>query len=254
MPTLPTQLLIASLALLFGLCVGSFAATAIDRAFRDGAPASLFSRCDSCGHRLTVVDLLPVLSFVLQRGRCRYCKGTISPWYPGTEAAFGIVSVWGALVVPTNVLPSTLILGWLLVALALSDLRALILPNVLTAGLAISGILTALALAPDAILDHLVGAAAGFATFFAIRLVYARIRGRDGLGPGDEKLVGGAGTWVAWQGLASVILIGALSGITYALVRAAFGRAPGRLEPLPFGTFLCFSTWLVWLYGPILWI
>lgn len=95
----------------------------------------------------------------------------------------------------------------------------------------------------------------GFAVFAFIAKLYRRIRGRDGLGLGDAKLLGALGAWVGWQGLPTVVLYAAGAGLLWALARSLV--RPGRFKPLdpkqrlPFGPFLCLAGWLVWLYGPL---
>jgi leader peptidase (prepilin peptidase)/N-methyltransferase len=100
-------------------------------------------------------------------------------------------------------------------------------------------------------LDSAIGAGAGFAIFALVRWLYRRLRGREGLGLGDAKLLAAAGAWVTWNGLPSVVLIAAVFGLVSALVMAQRGEQLSLNQRLAFGPALCLGTWLVWLYGPI---
>lgn len=140
------------------------------------------------------------------------------------------------------------LLGWALLWLADIDIRLQILPDPLTLGLAAAGLAATYLLAPHRLADHVIGAAAGFAVFVAVAAAYRRLRGRDGLGGGDVKLMAAAGAWVSWEGLASLVLLASLAALAFVLLRPGQRAAAARL---PFGPFLGGALWLVWLKGPI---
>jgi leader peptidase (prepilin peptidase)/N-methyltransferase len=102
------------------------------------------------------------------------------------------------------------------------------------------------------ILERLLAVALGFSVLALVSSAYRRIRNRDGLGLGDAKLLGALGAWVGLGGLASVLFIGALAGIGFALCRAMVMGTPSLRRKLPFGPFLAVSGWIVWLYGPLI--
>ena len=106
---------------------------------------------------------------------------------------------------------------------------------------------------PDAIADHALGGLIGAATLGLIAVLYRRLRGRDGLGWGDVKLFGALGCWTAWQGLPTILLSAALAGLLWAVALRLTGRHLTATTRLPFGPFLCWAGWLVWLYGPVMW-
>ena len=136
-----------------------------------------------------------------------------------------------------------LALALVLLFAALIDLRRMILPDWLTLPLIPLGWAMAAVRAPD-LPDRLIGAAAGFAFFAGIAALYRRLRGRDGLGLGDAKLLAAAGAWVGWRDLPSVVLLGSVGALIWSLAaRRDFGR------PLPFGPFLAGAFWLVWRFG-----
>ena len=137
-------------------------------------------------------------------------------------------------------------------ALAWNDLRRYLLPDPLTLALAVSGLLFAFLLNRDGITDHAVGLIAGFASFALIARLYRGIRGREGLGGGDAKLMAGAGAWVGWQGLPSTVLIGTIAALSVTLLAAKVrGHDLSAETPVPLGVFLAFGLWVTWLFGSV---
>lgn len=231
--------------------IGSFIGVVIVR-LPQGRPIA-FSRsaCEHCSHTLGFYDLIPVLSWALGRARCRHCGAHLSAFYPLVELAALAVAVWALPVTPGWVLPATVFLGWTLLALALIDWRTQTLPDVLTLPLAIAGLAVAYWLDRAAFADHALGAAGGFAAFVGIAFLYRTIRGREGLGFGDAKLMAALGAWISWPGLPSAVLYGGAAGLAFVLAASLAGRRVTMLDRLPFGTFLALGGWLVWLYGPL---
>ncbi|MCB2101838.1 MAG: prepilin peptidase, partial [Rhodobacterales bacterium] len=230
--------------------VGSFLGVLVLR-LPEGRPVLLGrSACPHCGTVLGPRDLVPLVSWLLLRRRCRACGTAIPPFYPLIELAALGVALWAVATAP-NAATATAgcLLGWALLALAEIDRRHMLLPDALTLPLLALGLAATGLLAPDQMINHLIGAAAGFAVLAGLALLYRRLRGRDGLGLGDAKLLAAAGAWVGWEGLPGVVLIGAATGLAWVLVA---GRLSGRpldpARPLPFGPFLALGLWLVWLY------
>jgi leader peptidase (prepilin peptidase)/N-methyltransferase len=210
------------------------------------------SRCPSCGQVLTASELVPIVSWLVQRGRCRSCAGWISARYLWIELAATTVAVWGAIMVSGPLLFVTCGLGWTLVALAAIDARHFVLPDLLTLPLGLAGLAVAWTLHPEHLVGNVVGAVVGYVSFLVLAVAYERLRGRPGLGLGDAKLFAAAGAWVSWSGLPSIAIIAGLSGLGAALLHAALTRRPLDLKTrLPFGPFLAFGFWLVWLHGPL---
>ena len=169
----------------------------------------------------------------------------------GFALAAASLALWAASETEGAVLWLSGALALALLALAEVDRRVMLLPDALTLPLIAAGLAAGWWLAPARFLDHAIGAAAGFAVLAAIGLVYARLRGREGLGLGDAKLLAAAGAWLGWQALAGVVVIGAAAALAVALAR---GLARGRLDPgeaIAFGPFLALGLWLSWLYGPL---
>jgi leader peptidase (prepilin peptidase)/N-methyltransferase len=141
---------------------------------------------------------------------------------------------------------ATCLLGWWLLALALTDILAFLLPDFLTLPLAGAGLIEAALYQPAALPDRLIGLVVGYSAFALLAVVYRRVRGREGLGRGDWKLMAAIGAWVSWQALPAVVMIAsaaALSGVLLGL----FGRPIALAARVPFGAFLCFGAWAVWL-------
>lgn len=250
------SMLLAAPAILAAPFVGSFVATLAYRLPRGQPIAWARSACPSCGARLGAIDLVPIFGWLLRRGHCRQCGAAIAWDYPLAELGALGIACWAAWVVPPGwPLWAVCGLGWVLLALALIDARHLLLPNVLTLPLVVAGLLVALpgdprwAVAPR---DSAIGAVAGYLVFMGLGLLYRRLRGRQGIGQGDAKLLAAAGAWAGWVCLPSVVLIAALSALAWEAARAAIRRR--RLDPagrIAFGVFLALGTWLVVLYGPL---
>ena len=210
------------------------------------------SSCAACGRRLRAWEMAPVLSRAAQGGRCRGCGGKISRHYPLVELAAVGVAVWAALVVPLEVYIATCALGWLLVALSAVDIRTRRLPDSLNLVLAATGLGVAAVLDGTRLLAHVLGGVVGFASLVAIEIAYRCLRGRNGLGRGDAKLLGAIGAWVGPQGLIACIFVAASSGIILVLtIAAAKRRAVSSDTAISFGPFLALGGWLTWLYGPL---
>jgi leader peptidase (prepilin peptidase) / N-methyltransferase len=210
------------------------------------------SACRSCGHRLAARDLVPVASWLWARGRCRYCRAPVARFYPAVElAALGVV-LWAAAVTTGWVFWASCALGWTLLALAVIDQREFVLPDALTLPLIPAGLAVAWLIDPALVPHHAMGAVAGFAVFALVGWVYGRLRGRDGLGLGDAKLLAAAGAWVSWVGLPSVVLLAGAGALAVALIGAAgTGGLPARERAIAFGPYLALALWSVWLHGPI---
>lgn len=232
--------------------IGSFLGVLVRRLPAGMPVAWARSACPHCDRRLSAADLIPVASWLLSGGRCRYCATPLGMFYPGIEIAALGVAVWAAASLPDPLLIwAGCLLGWSLLAAATIDSRHLILPDILVLPLIPAGVLLHAWIMPGRWTDHLAGALIGFALFAVISVAYRGLRRREGLGLGDAKLLAAAGAWVGWAGLPSVVLLGAVFGLATALVLRMTGRNVGRVTELPFGPALALAFWLVWLYGPL---
>jgi len=231
--------------------VGSFLAAAAHR-LPDDARGLLVgrSRCDHCRQPLALRDLVPVLSRVALHGRCRMCGGTIDPAHTVIElAAIGIALLALAAGDPA-LMPGTCILGWWLLLLGAIDRRTGLLPDMLTLPLILAGLLAAL-LEPagPSWPDRAIGAAVGWLLFAGLAFAYRRLRGRDGLGFGDAKLLAAGGAWLGWQALPWVVLVGAGAALMATL--ATTRGEVSRHTAIAFGPWLALGIWAMRLIGPL---
>ncbi len=226
-----------------GLVAGSFLATLVLR-WPEGRPLSGRSRCDGCGVQLEARDLVPLLSWAAFRGRCRHCGAPIPALHPALEGAAAAVGVLAFLVQPGPTGLAGALFGWILLALMALDLGHLWLPDRLTLPLLGLGLL----FGAGGPADRLLGAAVGGGGFLAIALLYRALRGRDGLGLGDAKLMAAIGSWLSVAMLAPLLLLSALAGLAYAAVRAR-RTGLGAADPVPFGACLALAAFPLWLAG-----
>jgi leader peptidase (prepilin peptidase)/N-methyltransferase len=230
--------------------VGSFLGVVIER-LPAGRPIGFArSTCDACGRTLSFGDLIPIGSFAALGGRCRSCGTRIAPFHLYVElAAIGTV-LWAATAEPDPwPLWADCTLGWMLLALGWIDWRHFRLPDALTLPLILAGLAATAANAPERLADHAAGAVAGYLLFRILNIAYRRLRGRDGLGEGDAKLLAAAGAWTGLLALPSIVFYAAGIGLVAALPSALqAGRWDGALA-IPFGAPLALAIWLVRLYG-----
>ncbi|WP_373284573.1 prepilin peptidase [Sphingomonas metalli] len=232
---------------LAGLLIGSFAATVILRWPEGRSIARVRSACDGCGRTLKPAELVPLVSAVISRGRCRSCGMRIDPLHWQVEAGCAIIAIAAGIVAPGLAGVAGAILGWLLLTLAVLDLRAFWLPDAIVAPLALLGLAGGvLGLAPD-LPDRLWGGLGGRASLWLIAAGYRRWRGRDGLGGGDPKLLGAIGLWLGWRLLPAVLLCAGLIGLGVVLFRMVQGRAMVRDDALPLGTLMALAAYPAWL-------
>ncbi|ODP36626.1 prepilin peptidase [Sphingomonas turrisvirgatae] len=233
---------------LLGLVLGSFIATIAMRWPQGRSALHGRSACDSCDKALRAHELVPLLSYVLQRGRCRACGGAIHPGHPGTELAGLVVGVAAGLVAPGPEGVAGAIFGWLLLALAALDLAAFWLPNLLTATLALTGIVDGFLFPPNW-LDRIAGGVIGYCLLELARFTYRLIRKRQGLGGGDARMFAGIGIWLGASMLAPILLAASLIGLAFAAAARISGREMSMTSRLPLGTLLAIAAFPAWLYG-----
>jgi leader peptidase (prepilin peptidase)/N-methyltransferase len=195
---------------------------------------------------------VPLVSFIWLRGRCRHCRAPIGLFHPAVELAAVAVAVWAMLARsdPGRVWAGCG-LGWTLLALAWIDWNDFLLPDLLTLPLLLAGLALTLVSDPAALTDHCVAAVLAYMSFQGLAIAYRRLRGFDGLGGGDAKLIAAAGAWCGLAALPSVVLAGALFGLLAALGLALGGRIMTPTTRIPFGPCIALAFWLVWLHGAL---
>lgn len=250
---MPAPTALAILFAVLGLIFGSFIAAVTVRMPREEDIVLARSRCMSCGETLKPWQLVPVFSWLIQRGRCAMCGAAVSPRYLLIECAAAAIGVWAALSGAGDLTwtIATAALGWQLLLIALIDAENFWLPDELTLPLIATGLIAGAVIAWGWPIDQIIGAVAGFASLWLLAELYRRVRGRQGLGGGDPILFAGAGAWVGWQGLPSVLLWACAAGFSVVLTLLITRRSVSGTDRLPFGSFLAIGLWLTWLYGPL---
>ncbi|MEM9575094.1 MAG: prepilin peptidase, partial [Pseudomonadota bacterium] len=193
---------------LLGLIVGSFLATLIVRWPLGKSITTGRSKCDSCEKQLAPSELIPVVSYVWQKGRCVDCGEAINTHHLAIELTSALVGALALYVAPNIIGLAGAFFGWLLLTLASLDAEHQWLPDRLTAILAISGISSALIIRDPILVDRIIGGLVGYFSLALIAIAYRKLRGREGLGGGDPKMLAGIGIWLGWQYL-PIVLIGA---------------------------------------------
>ncbi|MBK1694315.1 prepilin peptidase [Chromatium weissei] len=265
--------LLALTAVLFGLLIGSFLNVVILRLplmmqtdwqrecaelTNSAAPnttveplslSSPPSTCPHCGHRIRAYENIPIISYLLLRGKCSACKAPISLRYPLVEALTAVLTLAVALQFGmTWQLPAALLLTWALIALALIDYDTQLLPdNIVLPLLWLGLLLNAFEMFTD---SHtaVLGAAAGYLSLWTVFQLFRLATGKEGMGYGDFKLLALFGAWLGWQLLPQIVLLSALTGAVLGVLLIVTGQQR-REQPLPFGPFLAVAGWISLLWG-----
>ncbi len=235
-----------------GLIVGSFLATIVSRWPRGRSVVTGRSRCDGCARALGPLDLVPLLGWLIARGRCRACGAQIDPIHPLVELGAGVIGALCAWAFPSGTALFMAVGGWLLLTLAVMDARHFWLPDALTLPLAALGLTLGDWMLPASFADRALGAAAGAGVLFLLALGYRRLRGREGLGLGDAKLLGAIGAWLGWQALPFVLLIASLTALLWVAGLRLAGRELDAATRVPLGTFLCIAVLPAWVLTGLL--
>jgi leader peptidase (prepilin peptidase)/N-methyltransferase len=207
------------------------------------------SSCMSCGHRIRAWENIPVISWLLQKGRCSACGTRLSVQYPVVELLSAIFSLavvwhfgftWQAL--------AALLLTWALLAMSVIDIRLQILPDVLILPLVWLGLLLNLDGMFTDIQSAIYGAVAGYLSLWFLFHLFLLITGKEGMGYGDFKLFALFGAWLGWQFLPQILLVSAVVGAISGLGMILFlGR--DKSIPIPFGPYLAAAGWIAMIWG-----
>ncbi|ODT73705.1 MAG: methyltransferase [Nitrosomonadales bacterium SCN 54-20] len=196
------------------------------------------STCPNCGHRITALENIPLISYVALRGRCSQCRTAISMRYPVVEGLTAALSGLVAWHFGYGVIAfAALVLVWAMIALAFIDLDTQLLPNDITLPLLWGGLLINLGGGFADIHSAVVGAVVGYLALWLVYWGYKLLTGREGMGYGDFKLLAAIGAWLGWQMLPLVILFSSLVG-SMAGLGLMLAAKHGRHVPIPFGPYL----------------
>ncbi|MBS0878855.1 MULTISPECIES: A24 family peptidase [unclassified Tatumella] len=245
------EIMLLLFAFLFGTIAGSFCGLVSDRyrpwmSFRRQCRiiCSPYSECAVCHHRLRWFELLPVISFLVLRSRCRYCRHPLPPRLLLFEAGGGIAGIIAGLALP-DILPwfATVIFSALLSILADIDRRYLLLPDSLVFTVLCSGLLFA-ACFPALSLDaRIAGICAGYSSLLIINYLYRYWRNTEGIGGGDMKLLAALGAWCGWQALAGIIVVATLLALSTLCCQGRLRVSLQKNTPLPLGFYLAIAGW-----------
>lgn len=228
--------------LVLGLIFGSFLAALVARWPQGRSVLRGRSACDACGRTLGALELVPLLSAAMLRGKCRGCGAAIDPLHWRMELGCAAIGAAAALFFPLPFALGWMALGWVLLTLAVLDARYYWLPNALTLPLAGLGLTVGPWVTGVRLADAVIGAVIGYAVLLVVALAYRRLRGREGLGLGDAKLLGALGAWFGWQALPFILLLASLLGLGWALaVALVSGKRVDGQAMVPLGTFLCIA-------------
>lgn len=230
-----------------GLIAGSFVATVAVRWPQGRRVLAGRSACDACGATLGPLNLVPLLSWGLQRGRCRACGGRIDPRHPAIEAAAAMLGATALLAAPGALGVVSALLGWCLLLIAILDLEHQWLPDLLTLSLALCGLAAAWAGFGPPPGERALGVVIGWAALASIAALYRRLRGREGLGGGDPRLLGALGAWIGALQLPYVLVGAGMLGLVAALLLRLRGEAVTATTRFPLGTLMALAAWPIWL-------
>jgi leader peptidase (prepilin peptidase) / N-methyltransferase len=217
------------------------------------------SACPACKAPITAAQNIPVISWLVLRGRCAACKAPISKRYPLVELATGLLSAWVAWHFGFGAPAAcALVVTWTLIALTGIDVDHQLLPDSITLPLLWAGLLAAMLIGPQpgAALpvsprDAILGAAAGYTSLWLVFHAFRLVTGKEGMGYGDFKLFAALGAWLGWKLLPLIILLSAATGAALGILMIVL-RGRDRAAPMPFGPYLAAAGWLAMLYGDTL--
>lgn len=263
---------LAAVAGLLGLCVGSFLNVVIHRLpkmmeeewqaqcaeLRGETPSTVAnltlarprSRCPSCGHQITALENIPLLSYLFLRGKCSNCATPISPRYPIVEAITALLSAYAAWHFgPTLQAIGALFLIWALIALTVIDFDTQLLPDSITLPLLWAGLAFNLVNTYADLSSAVIGAMIGYLSLWSVFWLFKLATGKEGMGYGDFKLLAALGAWLGWQMLPAIILLSSVVGAGIGIAMIAATRQ-GRNTPIPFGPYLATAGLIALFWGP----
>jgi leader peptidase (prepilin peptidase)/N-methyltransferase len=267
----PENALLATLAGIFGLMIGSFLNVVIHRlpkimqhesdnyvAHESGKPLPHADRynltvprsaCPHCGHQITAIENIPVISYLFLGGKCADCKAPISVRYPIVELITGILSAFLIWRFGSGLAGlAALVFAYLLIAMTFIDADTQLLPDDLTFPLLWCGLLVNLNGTFVPLRDAVIGAAAGYLSLWTIYWLFKLATGKEGMGYGDFKLLAALGAWFGWIMLPLIILLSSLVGAIVGIALIVLSKH-GRNNPIPFGPYLAAAGVITLLYG-----
>ena len=207
------------------------------------------SACPGCGHQITAIENIPIVSYLALGGKCRGCKRKISPRYPLVEGITAVLSgliAWHFGFGVAGV--SALILLWGLIALTFIDADTQLLPDSITLPLLWLGLIVNINGAFTDLRSAVLGAVFGYLALWSVYWVFKLVTKKEGMGYGDFKLLAAIGAWLGWQVLPLVILLSSVVGAVVGIILIVLARL-GRNIPLPFGPYLAMAGFIALIWG-----
>ncbi len=266
--------LFPALATLFGLIVGSFLNVVIHRLpkmmerewrqecadsfpeYQITPPSGVYnlsvprSTCPKCETQLRVIDNIPVLSWLLLKGKCHHCSHPISIRYPLVEVLTGALCFLVAYQFGFSYFAIALLFfTFVLIAATFIDLDTMLLPDSLTLPLTWFGItLALLQISPVSLQDSVIGAIAGYLSLWSVYWLFKLVTGKEGMGYGDFKLLAALGAWFGWQYLPMIILLSSFVGVIFGIIQLRL-KQQGIDKAFPFGPYLAIAGWVCMMWG-----
>jgi len=207
------------------------------------------SRCPSCGHPIRPLQNVPVVSYMMLRGRCAACGWRIPLRYPAVELLTGLMSLAVAWKFGFSVQTlAVLLFTWSLIALSFIDLDTQLLPDSITLPMLWAGLAFNLFAVVVPLWDAVVGAICGYGILWIIYQAFRLLTGKEGMGFGDFKLLAMLGAWAGWQSLPLTILLSSVLGAIVGVSLMAF-KGQSREVPIPFGPYLALAGWVSLIWG-----
>lgn len=269
--------LFPALATLFGLIVGSFLNVVIHRLpkmmerewrqecadsfpeYQITPPSGVYnlsvprSTCPKCETQLRVIDNIPVLSWLLLKGKCHHCSHPISIRYPLVEVLTGALCFLVAYQFGFSYFAIALLFfTFVLIAATFIDLDTMLLPDSLTLPLTWFGItLALLQISPVSLQDTVIGAIAGYLSLWSVYWLFKLVTGKEGMGYGDFKLLAALGAWLGWQYLPMIILLSSFVGVIFGIIQLRL-KQQGIDKAFPFGPYLAIAGWICMMWGNVI--
>ena len=215
-------------------------------------PYNLFrprSRCPHCNRMIRAVENIPVLSYLMLRGKCSGCGAPISLRYPMVEAISGVLALflsWYFGFTIQAVL--ALVFSWALLSMSIIDLDHQLLPDDITLPVLWMGLLVSLFGVFTDLESSLIGAMAGYGILWSVFMLFRLVTGKEGMGYGDFKLLSALGAWLGWQMLPQIILLSSLCGAVVGITMILLKRQE-MSRPIPFGPYLAAAGWIALILG-----
>ncbi|OIQ24256.1 A24 family peptidase [uncultured Vibrio sp.] len=266
--------LFTTLSVIFGLIVGSFLNVVIHRLpiimerewrqecadafpeYKISPPDGHYSlsiprsTCPKCNTQLRLIDNIPVISWLMLKGKCHQCANKISKRYPLVELLTAVLSGSVAYYLgPSYFSVALIFFTFILIAATFIDLDTMLLPDQLTLPLMWSGITLALfQISPVSLQDAVIGAIAGYLCLWLVYWGFKIVTGKEGMGYGDFKLLAALGAWLGWQSLPMIILLSSLVGLVFGIIQLRLQKK-GIDKAFPFGPYLAIAGWISLIWG-----